>query len=241
MKYGDNFQQLSKYRRDTLRGRALDWSRKPDLYKKYPAGLERFTLEEPERSEGLPLYSAISLRRSVRDFKNKAVSESKLSQVLWASQGITAQSISHQFRAAPSAGALYPVETYCLINRVDNLMSGIYHYQITDHKLTLLREGRFGQTLAGAALSQNLLAEASFVLIWSAIVERGRWKYEQRVYRYIYLDAGHIAQNAALAAVSCGLSSCPIGAFFDDEVNKIIDIDGEKETAIYMIAIGEPE
>ncbi|HSW36357.1 MAG TPA: SagB/ThcOx family dehydrogenase, partial [Candidatus Limnocylindrales bacterium] len=168
-----------------------------------------------------------------------ALLASTLSLLLWAAQGITRATEFYQFRTAPSAGGLYPVETYCVINRVKNLKPGVYHYEAPSHTLTLLKTGNFGQQLAEAALGQTMLRQASVVFVWSAVVERAKWKYDQRAYRYIYLDAGHIAQNTALAAVSCKLGSCQIGAFFDDEVNKIIGIDGDAETTIYMTAIGE--
>jgi SagB-type dehydrogenase family enzyme len=69
-------------------------------------------------------------------------------------------------------------------------------------------------------------------------VERSRWKYRQRAYRYIYLDAGHMAQNLYLVAEAIGLGVCAIGAFFDDKVNSIIGVDGLEETAIYLATVG---
>jgi SagB-type dehydrogenase family enzyme len=238
MTYGDNFQKLSKYKRNELQDRQLDWNSKPPLYKKYPAHLERFDLEKPQRTGGLPLYSALQQRRSERRFAEKAASAAMLSQILWATQGITLANEYHQFRTAPSAGGIFPIETYCVINRVDQYEPGVYHYQVPYHTLVLIKAGNFGNELAQAALGQKMIRDAAFNLIWSAMLERSKWKYEQRAYRYIYLDAGHIGQNTALAAVSCGLGSCQIGAFFDEEVNTIIGIDGNVETAIYMTAIG---
>ncbi len=240
MSYGDNYQRLSKYSRQSLQGRGLDWNRKPPLYKSYPPGLERFELEPPERSGGVPLYDLLQQRRSVRSYRPEPAAAEQLSQVLWAAQGITLATEYHQFRAAPSAGGLFPIETYCLINRVKEFRVGIYHYQVPHHSLVLLREGNFGGEAARAALGQRMLADCAFVLVWTALVERSKWKYEQRAYRYIYLDAGHIAQNAALAAVACGLGSCQVGAFFDEEVNALIGVDGEAETAAYMTTVGIP-
>ena len=80
--------------------------------------------------------------------------------------------------------------------------------------------------------------EAPVVFVWTAIFQRMKWKYDQRAYRYIYLDAGHIAENLALSATSLGLGSCQIGALFDDEVNQIIDVDGTEESVIYMSVVG---
>ena len=240
MSYGDNFQHQSKYDRDTLQGRSLDWANKPPLYKQYPPDLERFQLKKPDRTGGQSLYALLQQRRSERNYRERALPEESLSQVLWAAQGITLATEYHQFRTAPSAGGLFPIETYCIINRVNGFKPGVYHYQVPYHTLVLLKEGSFGMALARAALGQQMINKASFNLVWTAMIERSKWKYEQRAYRYIYLDAGHIAQNAALAALSCGLGTCQVGAFFDDEVNDIIGVNGAGEFAIYMTAVGEP-
>ena len=240
MSYGDDYQKLSRYSRDTLGGKSLDWDRKPPLYKQYPSNLKRFDLDKPDRSGGEPIYQILLQRRSVRNYNPDKVSGNKLSQVLWASQGISLHTEYHQFRTAPSAGGLFPIETYCVINNVEGFPAGVYHYQVSYHSLILLKEGDFGLDLARAALGQKMMRDASFNLIWTAMIDRSKWKYDQRAYRYIYLDAGHIAQNTALAAVSCGLGSCQIGAFFDEEVEQIVGIDGEKEFVIYMTSVGRP-
>ncbi len=80
--------------------------------------------------------------------------------------------------------------------------------------------------------------EAAVVFVWTAVVERTKWKYRERGYRYLYLDAGHIGQNLYLAAASLRLGCCTIGAFYDDEVNQLIGVDGKEETAIYLGAVG---
>jgi len=240
MSFGDEFQRLSKYFRESLKGRSLDWDRKPPLYKKYSAENEMFELAQPEREGGQPLYQTLQQRRSVRNYQNKALDGKLMSQILWAAQGISLATEYHQFRTAPSAGGLFPIETYCVINNVNGFKPGLYHYQVPYHALVLVKEGSFGLDLARAALGQKMLRDSAFNLVWTAMIERSKWKYEQRAYRYIYLDAGHIAQNAALAAVSCGLGSCQVGAFFDEEVNRIIGIDGETEFAIYMSSFGPP-
>jgi SagB-type dehydrogenase family enzyme len=238
MRYGEDFQRLSKYRRDTMRGRELDWDNMPETYKQYPPDLERVELPAYDTEGGAPLFQLLEKRRSVRSFAPRPLDGKILSQMLWAAQGITLDHGQYQFRTAPSAGALYPVETYVLVNRVTGIKPGIYHYDLQNHSLTLLREGDFGRNMARAAMGQGVIEKAPAVLIWSALVRRGMWKYEQRAYRYFYLDAGHIAQNSALAAVALGLGSCQIGAFFDDEVNELLQLDGEKETALYMTAFG---
>jgi SagB-type dehydrogenase family enzyme len=77
--------------------------------------------------------------------------------------------------------------------------------------------------------------------VWTALFARSKWKYKQRAFRYVYLDAGHIAENLALAAVALGLGTCQIGALYDDEVNALVDIDGEEESILYMSTVGHPQ
>ncbi|MHC4168905.1 MAG: SagB/ThcOx family dehydrogenase, partial [Planctomycetota bacterium] len=159
---------------------------------------------------------------------------------LWASTGIQRIEGGYEFRTAPSAGALYPIETYLVVNNVKGIEPGIYHYSIRAHQLEQLRRGSFGRQTAAAALGQGMCATACAVFIWSAIFERCKWKYGQRAYRYIYLDAGHIAENLALAATSLNRGTCEIGALYDDQANAIIGVDGIDESVICMAAVGIP-
>ncbi len=238
MSYGDDYQKKSKYNRGSLSGKPLDWDRKPELYKTYPQDLERIQLAPPDRKDGRPLFALLGERRSLRAYGTKPLEQTGLSQLLWASQGISLATRRTQLRTAPSAGALYPIETYLAVNHVQGLKPGIYHYEVLHHRLALLRPGEWGADLARAALGQGMLLRAPVVFAWSALVQRSKWKYDQRAYRYIYLDAGHVAQNLALAAVSIGMGSCQVGAFFDGEVNAVFQLDGVEETVIYMSTVG---
>ena len=121
---------------------------------------------------------------------------------------------------------------------VESLDKGIYHLNIPGNCLELIRPGDFSKDLTAAALSQSMVAQSAATFILTGIIGRSKWKYMERAYRYLYLDAGHIGQNLYLAATSLGLGCCTIGAFFDDEVNNIIGADGEKETAVYLGVIG---
>jgi SagB-type dehydrogenase family enzyme len=131
------------------------------------------------------------------------------------------------------------VETYLVVHRVSDLAPGIYHYAVETHELEELQLGDFSIQIARAALDQEVAYYANVVVVWTAIFDRSTWKYRQRAYRYIYLDAGHIAQNVALSAVALGLSSCQIAALYDGEVNELLGVDGEKESTIYMTVVGK--
>lgn len=236
---GDRFQQRTKYARGELRGRRLDWSSKPPTYKRYSKA-PKIGLSEPATEGGAPLWEVLQQRRSERRFEGIALRESELSQLLWAAQGITREGHGVDFRTAPSAGALYPVETYLVIHDVEGIEAGVYHYDVEHHRLEQLKLGDFRADIAGAALDQGIAALGSVVFVWTAIFERSKWKYEERAYRYIYLDAGHIAQNTALAAVTLGLGSCQIGALYDGEANALLGVDGVEESTIYMTVVGRP-
>jgi SagB-type dehydrogenase family enzyme len=188
----------------------------------------------------MSLDQALRQRKSIRSFRDKSISQGRLSYLLWASTGIQRIEHGYEFRTAPSAGALYPIETYVIVNSVRGLEAGVYHYSIKSHELEFINEGDCRQAISAAALGQGMCAGAAAVFVWSAVFERCKWKYGQRAYRYIYLDAGHIAENLALAAVSLNLGSCAIGALYDDEVNSIIGIDGVEESVLYMTAVGVP-
>ena len=142
-------------------------------------------------------------------------------------------------RAAPSAGALYPIENYLVVNRVSGLEPGLYHYGVEGNELHLVKAGDMGRETARAALGQNMCEEASVVFIWTAVFARSRWKYKQRGYRYVYLDAGHICSQLSLAAVDQGLGSCAMAAFYDDEVNRLLGVDGKEESALYLCSVGK--
>jgi SagB-type dehydrogenase family enzyme len=114
----------------------------------------------------------------------------------------------------------------------------MYHFNGRENELEQLAEGDFGPDIAASALDQSMAKAAAVVFIWTAVVQRTKWKYRERGYRYLYLDAGHIGQNLYLAATSLGLGCCTIGAFYDDEVNGLIGVDGQRETAVYLGAVG---
>jgi len=236
---GDRFQRETKYEQGKMPDHKLDWGAKPDLYKEYPqAGKIELPAFEPARE--MSLDKSFRQRKSVRDYQDRPISKGQLAYLLWASTGIQRVEDGYEFRTAPSAGALYPIETYVVVNNVKSLEPGVYHYSIRAHLLEQLEQRDLRRQIAAAALGQGMCATAAAVFIFSAVFERCKWKYGQRAYRYIYLDAGHIAENLALAAVSLNLGTCEIGALYDDHVNAIIGTDGTEESTICMAALGVP-
>jgi SagB-type dehydrogenase family enzyme len=238
---GDQYHFKTTYRREDMRGGRLDWATRPSPYKEEPRGLKRFSPLPPLKLGGKSLWEAIAIRRSSREFTPRPLTFSEICQLIWATQGITQRSRGYDFRATPSAGALYPIETYVVVNRVEDLSSGIYHYSVKESQLVLLKEGSFGREVSRAGLDQEMLERAAAVFIWTAVVVRSKWKYRERAYRYIYMDAGHVGQNLYLGATALGVGCCTVGAFFDDEVDHLVGIDGRNEISIYLGAVGRIE
>jgi SagB-type dehydrogenase family enzyme len=237
---GDEFQRATKYVRGKIGGGYLDWSKKPGTYKHYPSS-PKIKLPPPKYVEAMSVDEAIRKRRSIRAFSQKPLTMEQLSYLLWASTGIQRRENGYEFRTVPSAGALYPIETYLIANKIRGLEKALYHYSIKSHLLEELERGDFSRSVARAALGQEMFLGAAAIFVWTAIFDRSKWKYRQRAYRYVYLDAGHIAQNLALSAANLRLGSCQVGAFYDDEVNTIVGVDGAEESAVYLSAVGYPE
>ena len=234
---GDDFQTETMYIRTKSLGGNLDWANKPEAYKSYPSS-KIVQLPSQFLESTLSFTEVLRKRKSIRSFSFQPLNKVDLSFLLWASTGIQRTEHNYEFRTAPSAGALYPIETYIAANNVEDLSEGIYHYNIKNHMLEEIKLGKFGNKLAHAALDQEMCADASVVFLWTAVFGRSKWKYQQRAYRYIYLDAGHIAQNLALASTSINCGSCQVGAFFDDEINSMMDLDGVLESAICLSVVG---
>jgi SagB-type dehydrogenase family enzyme len=237
---GDDFQIKTKYIRSQSLGSSLDWGNKPELYKSYPS-CRTVQLSRKHQESTLLFSEVLQRRKSVRAFSTQPLSNVDLAFLLWASTGIQRIENGYEFRTAPSAGALYPIETYIAANNVEGTEKGIYHYNIRNHFLEEIKTGNLGKEIAHAALDQKMCATAPVVFIWTAFFKRSKWKYAQRAYRYIYLDAGHISQNLALAATSVACGSCQVGAFFDDEINSIVGIDGSEESSICLSVVGHPK
>jgi len=233
---GDKFQQQTKYDPYNI-GRRPAWKgQMPEPYKRYE-GKPIIRLPETAPTH-ISLEEALKRRKSVRNFVTEPLSIAELSFLLWAATGIQRIEAGYKFRTAPSAGALYPIETYLVANRVEDIEQGIYHYAVERHQLEQLATGDCRRKVSTAALGQSFCADAAVVFVFSAVFDRCKFKYGQRAYRYIYIEAGHIAQNLALAAVSLGLGSCHIGAFYDDAMNSLLALDGTAESVIYLTAVG---
>jgi SagB-type dehydrogenase family enzyme len=195
-------------------------------------------LPSPITHGKLSLEQAISKRRSVRRFQAEPLTLEQLSQLLWSAQGITG---SGGRRAAPSAGATYPLEVFIVIGEhgTEKLAAGLYHYDAGNHCLSLHQTGDLSQKLADTALGQSSIAKCPVVMVICAIHPRTAYRYGRRGERYVHMEVGHVGQNVSLQAVALGLGTVMIGAFEDEEVRKALKLE-EQIKPLYIIPVGTP-
>jgi SagB-type dehydrogenase family enzyme len=234
------FQQGTAYTRVRMPRRDPRWREAVAPRKSYAEGGGGVTLARPQRLPEADLWAVLRARRSRREFLPEALSAERLFLLLWSAQGIS-QGGPWSLRTAPSAGALYPVETYVCASRVEGLAPGVYHWELPEERLALVTARDDVAAAAGeACLGQTMVAAAPVTFIWSAVWGRGAQKYGNRALRYAYLDAGHLAENLHLAATALGLGACMIGAFLDDAMNELVGVDGDAESVIYAASAGTP-
>ena len=212
----------------------------PAFAKEYPG--EAIDLP-PVEPDGLPLEEAIVRRRSRRDYLPESISLEQLARLLHYANGVTGSREAYGIKrfplhAAPSAGGLAPIELYPVVHAVEGLEPGLYHYQPAAHTVVFLKPGDFRREMADLCLEQDFLVNAAAVIWLGAVYERTRWKYGERAYRYVHLDAGHVSQNLLLEATALGLGACCVGAFYDDDVNEFLGLDGQREFAVLAVAVG---
>ena len=188
-------------------------------------------LPEPSTDSGMSLEQAIAKRRSDRNFAPTALEPEELSQLLWACQGITDESGK---RAAPSAGALGPLEVFVVT------ADGVGQYLPDGHRLEAKAGGDRRRALAAAAADQQQVARAPVVLVITGILSRTAWKYGgDRAWRYVNLEAGHAAQNVLLQATAMGLVGVPVGAFDDNTVMDLLGLPADHRP-LYLLPLGRP-
>lgn len=192
-------------------------------------------LPEPKKQSRVSVEEAIANRRSRRQYSKGALTLAEVSQLLWAAQGITAGN-GREYRAVPSAGATYPLETYLAAGEVKNLEAGLYHYKPQNHSLIMVKNGDLRKELCKAAWEQNMIVETPISLIFSAVYERTTGKYGERGVRYVHMEVGHAGENVHLQCETMGLATVVIGAFSDQDVKKTLGI---KESPLYIMPVGK--
>lgn len=191
-------------------------------------------LPAPSFKSGTSVEEAILKRRSMRSFSNTRLNWQQIGQLLWAGQGITAKKGNFPFRAAPSAGALYPMETFVVMEK------GIYQYLPQNHEIRNIASGDKRMELSKAAFGQSFIDQAPVTIALCAVYSRITGKYGKRGIRYAHIEAGHIAQNIHLQAISLGLVSVPVGAFDDKATAGILNLPDDC-VPLYLLPLGFPQ
>jgi len=211
----------------------------------FPASAEETMIElpQPDTSGTVTLEQALATRRSVRSFTSESLTLRQVSQLLWAAQGMTPARGSRMpppsrgFRTAPSAGALYPLELYIVVQHVEGLDPGVYHYEPKYQALEQVASDKTVEDLSDAALGQESMKEAAICVVITSVTSRLEGKYRDRSWRYAAMESGHAAQNLLLEATALGLGAVPAGAFQDSRVQQVLGVNND---VFYIIPVGHP-
>jgi len=196
---------------------------------------ETIKLPEPRSSSPVSIEEALTRRRSEREYADASLKLVEVAQLLWAAQGITNRM---GFRTAPSAGALYPLEVYLVVGKVEGLGAGVYKYQPLKHCLLTVAAGDRRVDLAAAGLGQSCIKNSPAAIVFAAVCERVTRKYRDRGIRYAHMEAGHAAQNVYLQAVSLDIGTVVIGAFYDEKVQRVLGLLKDEEP-LYIMPVGK--
>ena len=214
---------------------------KPPLYKSYP-GLTSVSLPEAT-SPGMPTLDAVSGSRA--NGAGEPLDLATVAQLLHHSAGLIRKSISASagevhYRAAASAGALYPIELYLVCGDLPGLAAGIYHYAPAENALTQLRAGDYRGNLAAAAADDSL-ASTPATIISTAVFWRSAWKYRTRGYRYCFWDNGTVLANLLATANALGQPARVLAGFIDQDVDLLLGIGSEQEASTSLVPLGVAE
>jgi SagB-type dehydrogenase family enzyme len=189
----------------------------------------------------MPLFEAIMLRRSRREYTSERLTLEEFSFLLWAAQGVhgTTREGTATSRTVPSGGARHPFETYLYIRRVEGLDRGLYRYLALEHALCFLDGDPELEEKVHTACFQKFVQNAAAVFIWTAVPYRMEWRYSFLAHKVIAQETGHLCQNLYLACESIGAGACALGTYDQDALDAILRVDGNEEFAIYVGVVGK--
>lgn len=185
------------------------------------------------------LEESIARRRSERSYAGEPVTLDEVSRLLYFSYGKTDPAEGSFFRAVASGGAVYPLEVYVLALDVTDLEPGVYHYNVEDHCLEAVERRDCSQIVHEHLYTGGIAVDdAALVVVYTGVFRRSTAKYLDRGYRMILMEAGAAAHNLCLVATSRGLGTCQLGGFLDDELSRILGIDGREEAPLLPVVVG---
>ena len=194
-----------------------------------------YTLPAPKTDGNTSVEKALQNRRSQRNFQEKPLSKEQLSQLLWAACGITEP--NRKLRTTPSAGATYPLEIYAVIGNVRGIEAGLYRYIPHGHRIERVIAADIRNALNQATIGQRMVNAAPLTIVYTAVFERTTGRYGARGEKYVWIEAGHSAQNVYLQAEALNLGTCAIGAFTDEKVSAVLRLPPD-EKPLYLMPVG---
>lgn len=215
------------------------WAQTPDAGQVPTSASTVIRLAKPS-GDTMKVSDAIRARRSVRSFNDKHIGISQLSQLLLSADGLTGQRRDNDLRAAPSAGALYPIDLYVAVTRVISLDAGLYRFRVADSSLELIKGGDVSFDLSRAANGQESLQEAAVIVILTASYERTAQRYGDRAQRFVDIEAGAICENVYLQATALGLGTCAVGAFDPDAAKSVLGLSVDAGKVVLLLPVGVP-
>lgn len=242
---GTEFIEATKYKNIVGESDQQQEVPQPPLERPYQGEYEPMNLPKIEEIQvkKVDLAEAIQTRKSHRVYTEESLTLDELTYLLWMTAGVKQVYENRAtIRTVPSAGARHAFETYLLINNVEGLEAGLYRYLAVDHQLVAvdLREGLAEDIMQGC-LEQKFVATSAVTFLWAADAYRMTWRYVERGYRYLHLDAGHVCQNLYLAAQGVDGGVCAIAAYDDDRINELLGLNGEDDFVVYIATVGKVE
>src|SRR5437879_4450387 len=218
---------------------SLDWANQPLPFKIYPT-LEPTRLPGEMRQTGVAALSAIA--ESVPAKTQAAPDVEAVAQLLYLSAGITRQRKYSggeiYFRAAACTGALYEVELYVVCGDLARLPAGVYHFAPAEFGLRRLRAGDYRSVLVDATGGEPAIVHAPLTIVCTCTYWRNAWKYQARTYRHFGWDNGTLLANLLAVATALGLPAKVVCGFVDATVNRLLDVDSQREVAFSLVALG---
>jgi SagB-type dehydrogenase family enzyme len=236
-----NYHEATKHSYTSVRTNPhfLDFANQPLPFKIYPA-LEPARMPTEVRQSGVAALSAIAATVPVQT--NIAPDFQAIAQLLFLSAGITRQRKYSggeiYFRAAACTGALYEVELYLVCDDLANLQAGVYHFAPAEFGLRQLRAGDYRSGLVDATAGEPAIAHAPLTIVCTCTYWRNAWKYQARTYRHFGWDNGTLLANLLAVATALGLPAKIVCGFVDATVNRLLDVDSQREVAFSLVALG---
>lgn len=184
------------------------------------------------------LHQCIADRESIRAFNDEELTLKELSYLLVQSVGYHVNKDGKGHFSYPSAGNRYCLNTYVFVNRVEELEDGLYLYLPKEEELILIsNKANIGDRLSRSIFHQ--MYNCALAFIWTAQPYIMEYRYSVVSHKMIALEAGHACQNLYLATEALNCGCCAIGAYEQDKIDKLLQLDSDKEFTIYLAVVGK--